>query len=156
MAPRTTTAGASGALGESGDDVEHADALAFASAVHVLPLHSAEALASNFRLRIALSASAHFSRLPPLSTYDPSQKIAPFGSLHWMSQPPLTSASHFTPSNFAWQSIWHFAEAFAWQEPLHDAEHFPSQVALGGVPLHWALHFALQFAEQWALQSACA
>jgi len=68
MAPQTITAGAIGALFESGAVVEQADALALASALQVLPLHSADASALNFRFRIALRASAHFERLPPLST----------------------------------------------------------------------------------------
>ena len=150
--------GASGARSpESGVEVvEHAEALALPSAVHWLPLQLAEPLAENFKFRSAFSASAHFSRFPPWSTYCPSQKIAPFGSLHWMSQPPFTSAWHLTPSNFAWQSIWHFAEAFAWHEPEHEPEHFALQSALGGVPLHWALHLPLQLPLQCAVQSACA
>src|SRR5206468_174040 len=95
-------------------------------------------------------------RLLPLSTYCPSQKIAPFGFEHWTSQPPLRSAWHFTESNFAWHSTWHLPLTFAWHLPLHDAVHLPEQSALGGVPLHDALHFALQFAPQRALQSALA
>lgn len=155
MAPKTMTAGAIGALLESGAVVEHAEALAFASAVQVPAAHSADASALNFKLRIALRASAHFERLPPLSTYCPSQKMAPFGSLHWTSQPPRTSASQLTAS-LPRQSISHFAEACAEQDPLQDPLHFALQSALGGVPLHFALHFALQLAEQCALQSACA
>src|SRR4051794_30607435 len=112
MAPKRIRPGATGGgCGASCGDVGQAEALAFASALHSLPLHSALALASNFRLRIALSASAHFWRLPPESTYWPSQKIAPLGSLHCTSQPPLRSASHFTLSNFAWQSTWQDAVA---------------------------------------------
>src|SRR4051812_7954886 len=102
MAPSTTRPGSTGGVcGDSCGPVEHAETLALPSAEHSLPLHSALPLAMNLRFRIALSASAQFWRLLPLSTYWPSQKIAPLGSLHCTSQPPLRSAWHFTESNLA-------------------------------------------------------
>ena len=134
-APSSTANGVSGARVESGPVVEHAETLAFASPEHVLPAHSPEALASSFTLRIALSAAMQFLRLSPLSTYEPSQKMAPSGLLHLALQPPVTSASHDTAS-FPRQSIWQSAEASASHDPLQEPEHLAEQSAVGGVPLH--------------------
>src|SRR5215212_108017 len=104
----------------------------------------------------AAREAAQSSAWPPLSTYCPSQKIAPFGSMHCTSQPPLRSDSHFTSSNFAWHATWHFAVTFALHLPLHDDLHFTLQSAEGGVPEQDALHLPLQFAWHCALQSPLA
>src|SRR5689334_8331863 len=95
------------------------------------------------------SAATQLSRLLPTSTYWPSQKSAPFGVSHCAVHPPCRSTSQLP-----WQLTWQSRFACAVHEPLQHALHFASQVALGGVPSHFALHSPLHVAWHEALHEA--
>jgi hypothetical protein len=97
-------------------------------------------------VRTAFSAVTHCSTLD-VSTYWPSQTIAPPVVWHWVVQLLASCALHVSKL-LSWHCSWQFVFAVAVHDPVQSALHLVSQVAVVGTDTQVVVQWSSQQAPQ--------